>query len=349
MTSVLPVFRIGQRIFVHPVRPFAVGHRTVDALRVGQRRIALVGIRVVELGREIGITRISATDAQPQILVQIVVQLCIGEEGLLARHLVFVLARDDRVHHRGVVSVEFVVEQLLVERRGGGDDRPEGPRTVHQIRCIGIARRKSRRRGLAIGLVARIAGIDLEFGPTVELLGERDTSLILFIARTDDDTLLIGHRKRYGVLRLFRTAGHREVVHVERSVLEKFVLPVDPLPHVFVIFERAVQIVQIGIHARGLPFDLIADKIVGIHHLHLLGHVLEAVGSRVGDGGFALEAAVGLDDDDTVGTACSVDGRGGGILQHGQRSDVRHVDRRRGEILHRESVDDIQRRIALCQ
>ena len=116
MTAVFPVFCIGKRIFVHPVRTFAVQHRTVDALRVGQRRIALVGIGIVELGGEIGITCISAADAQPQVLVQIVIDLRIGEESLLARHLVFVLTRNDRVHHGRVVSVELIVEKLLVER-----------------------------------------------------------------------------------------------------------------------------------------------------------------------------------------------------------------------------------------
>ena len=65
------------------------------------------------------------------------------------------------------------------------------------------------------------------------------------------------------------------------------------------------------------------------------------------DGGFALLAAFGVDDDDAVGAARTVDGRCGGILQHVDRLDVGGVDRRGERPFGGESVDDVERGVAL--
>ena len=63
--------------------------------------------------------------------------------------------------------------------------------------------------------------------------------------------------------------------------------------------------------------------------------------------GFALVAALGVDDDDAVGAAGAVDGRGRGVLQHVDRLDVGGVDRRRERAFGGESVDDVERGVAL--
>ncbi len=278
--------------------------------------------------------------------MQVVIQLGIGDEGLLARDLVFVLARQDGVHRRGVVAVEIVVEKLLL-RVDIGDDRAVGPGAVHQVRGIGVARRQGGRRGLSVGLVAHVAGVDGHLGVLVQLLGQRDAALILLVSRVEDHALLVGHRKRNGILGLLRASGHREVVHVDGRVAEELVLPVDPLPHPLVVFERAVEVVQIGVNARRLALDLVHDEIVGVHHVHLLGHGLESVGSRVGDDGLALHTLFRLDDDDAVGAAGSVDGRRRSVFQHRDRGDVRRVDGGVREVLDRESVDDVERCVAL--
>ena len=62
---------------------------------------------------------------------------------------------------------------------------------------------------------------------------------------------------------------------------------------------------------------------------------------------FALGTAFGVDDDDAVGAAGSVDGRGRGVFQHVDRLDVGGVDRRGERSLGGESVDDVERGVAL--
>ncbi len=338
--AVLPVFRVGQRIFVHPVGPRGVQHRAVDSLGVGQHRIALVGLRVVEFGSQGRESRIAAADAQLQVLVEFVFQLRIGDERLLAGYLVFVLARQDRVHYRRVVAVEIVVEKFFIVRlsRNHGTERP---RAVHQIRSIGVARRERRRRGLSVGLVARIAGVHGQRRTFVQLLGKRQAALILLVARIDDYTVLARHRQRHRIFGL--------LVHVDRGIAEQFVLPVYAFAHAHVVFHRPVEVVQIGIYARRRALDLILHEFGRVHHLHFLGHRLESVGAVICDYRFAFLAFVGLDDNDTVGAAGTVDRRRRGILQHRKRGDVRRVDRRARKALHRESVDHIERRVALRQ
>ena len=120
---------------------------------------------------------------------------------------------------------------------------------------------------------------------------------------------------------------------------------------------RGVAETFVGVRALAI---VVLDELailVSVHHVELLRDGADgerAVVSHLRS--LVLAALLGGDDDDTVRTAATVDGRGRGVFQDGERLDVVRIDQRqrvvhtfRGIVVHRHTVDDNQRAVGGVQ
>ncbi len=106
-----------------------------------------------------------------------------------------------------------------------------------------------------------------------------------------------------------------------------------------VAFQAPVVVVvfRLGLHLLG---GVHVEVVVVVKIVFLLQG---EVGAEVDVHLSLLAGVLGGDDDDTIGSACTIDGRSGGVFQHVDRLDV--VDVEVGELaFHRQSVDDEQGR-----
>ena len=152
-------------------------------------------------------------------------------------------------------------------------------------------------------------------------------------------TFLVGVAKADAIGQEAQAAVDGEVMVVADGGLEDFVLPVGV----------GSAEGQGGFAAEAVLHVL--TELVAAKNVKFLRHGSDADATVVGD----LRAAVlatflGGDDDDTVGGTRTVDGSGGGILQHGEAGDVFRIDHCQGVgktlhafVVHGETVDDDER------
>ena len=198
-----------------------------------------------------------------------------------------------------------------------------GIEVVHGVehRCAGVAHRHA--------YVLAIHGIQAyrQVETVLQHLGRYQRAQVQAVhVRALDDALTVHIVERSHILGLGRAAGDRQVVVMADTRAEHLVLPVG-------IAVLVVGIVDI------VAADVAAD-IVGRGHVEGLGNLVEghvAVVAHVG--ALGLAAALGGDDDHTVGGLRAVDGRGRGVAEHVNRLDViggHHRDVHAGN-----TVDDI--------
>ena len=172
-------------------------------------------------------------------------------------------------------------------------------------------------------------------------------------ARAENDTLVLRLCQRDVELHLLRAAADVDVGGVvDGSLAHHLVLPV-------VGGQRAVHIKVVGVAEVGLeelrvagartvagvPLVLVFGKVGSVHQVERLRDVADAEAAVERHLHGALLGALRGDDDYTVTTLGTVDGRQRGIFQDINRGDVR-----RGnivDVVHLETVDDVERRVRL--
>ena len=114
----------------------------------------------------------------------------------------------------------------------------------------------------------------------------------------------------------------------------------------------AQSLVSIALLTTIVVLDELA-VLSSVHHIELLRNGTDGESAVVGNlRCLVLTAFLCGDDDDTVRTAATIDGRGRGVFQYGERLDVvrvhqcqRVVHTFRGVVVHRHAVDDNQRTV----
>ena len=266
------------------------------------------------------------------------------------------------------VALGAVVAQLQhgngVARGVGVGDR--GPLAVVVVRCTGQPLEVSAEVVETIGLDG-VCGIHAHCvahgtaGVTVAVLGvhelgvevhgqvvvkqrrvEVDSSRVALEARGLEDTLLVGVTHRHAIRQVAaHRAGHHHVVVVADGFAEDFVLPVG------VVFAQCLQ----GFGLAGVALVEVFHEssiLIAVHHVD--GFLLHAQrhATVVRHAGLLAAAAfLGGDDDDTVRTAATVDGRCRSVFQHVEALDILRVDNTQSvrhtldtRLVHGHTVDD---------
>ena len=336
-----------ERVFVRPARLVGPVDGAVDALAAGRAGVARVGFAAVELLAAAFVQDVAARGLERQVGGDLPRQRQVGVEVVHQRLAVFVLGGLHRVEAVVVRSVygfvEHRVEDVLPGRRYGA----VAPDRVHQP---ARRRRGGLRRGggHAVGRRARIVGVGVQREFFRDGQREVGLALVALEVRTDDDAVLVERREAHVVAQpLLVAARERDVVVLLESRAVELVLPVDARD-VAVVVERQ-SLAEIALVHRLLAdqFALKPDEFVGVHQVGLVGDLVQGERGAEVHRGLALVAAFGVDHDDAVGSARSVDGGRRSVFQHVDRLDVRGVDRRGERPFGRESVDDVERGVAL--
>ena len=156
------------------------------------------------------------------------------------------------------------------------------------------------------------------------------------------DTLLVGEAGRNAVREILKGAGDRDIMVMADGGAVDLALPIG--------IGSAKGIDRSLVHT-GVEIGDEAAELVPIHDLDgLLAHA-GGDSTIVGDLGSLVGAALlGRDDDDAVGTARSIDGGSGGVLQDVEALDIGRVDHRKevgktldSVVVHCQSVDNDER------
>lgn len=344
----------GQRVLVEQRLPRLVLRIAVDALD-DAGDLLRIGVLAVEEVFERGRVAVDAArNAQAQVLAEAVFAIDVGVEVALPVALLLVIEVEHRVvavapgGHLDNLGVLVGIEQIVdVAARDG----PVAPHVVHQRqRRLGVARRHAHRSSVLVG--PRVAGVESDLEVLRGLDIQSQTARHAVVTRLSDDALLPHVVERGGVLHALRTARERDRMVVHGRHLQDALLPVD-VGRVAVVLGRAgIQARGVGFEVAltgliGVDFELQFHELVGVHQRHAVGGVLQAERPLIAHLRAPLVAAARGDHDDAVGAAGAVNGRGGGILQHVDRHDVRRVERRGVETFERESVDHVERRTVL--
>ena len=263
----------------------------------------------------------------------------------------------------GVVILQFQHGERVGSVLGVGLSRPRGVAEGGTVRhvlivasgelAVGIAffkidgLRRVHGQGCANGTLVSIAvlrchvlGIEVHAEVVVEE-GRReiDGGSETFKAAGLERTFIVGVAEADAIGQEAQAAVDGEIVVVADGSLVDFVLPVG--------VGSAKR--QGGCAAEAFLHHL--TEFVAAEDVKLLGKRSDADTTVVGDLRTAVLAAfLGGDDDDTVGSARTVDGSGGSILQDGEAGDVFRIDHCQGVgktlhafVVHGETVDDDER------
>ena len=221
-----------------------------------------------------------------------------------------------------------------------------------RVHVIGHRHEVQLRRGVAVtgGLHLRVADRRSEMDVLVDLGGNLPAEGIAVEIGVDEDTLLIEVSGREVVGDLLRAAAVVDLVVLRNGRAENLVHPVRARNDRLGVLEiggNGHARILVGLLAQ-LGKLLAVEQIIG-----LLGGLERERGAETHLPRL-LAAALRRDEDHTVGTACTVDGRCRGILQHLDRLDIvraearERVDDQTLALGHRladqgHTVDDVQR------
>ena len=229
--------------------------------------------------------------------------------------------------------------------------RTIAPYVIEQVvhTRAGVLRRRS-----TLLVCTRVVDIEVD-AQLVLLYVCAHTTLNAVVVRVDNNTVLVEVRQRSVVADVLATTSYANVVALDRSWVENHVLPVV-LSDIAIILEcplLAIIFSDVRIDVIGccrINFVLELNEFVSVHHFHLLWYSLPAIAAVVSNLSLTGLSALCSDDDNTVGTTCTVDSRCRSILKNVERLDVVRVDAGcYRSILNWESVDDIERSVGLCQ
>ena len=231
---------------------------------------------------------------------------------------------------RGAVLLVLVVA-ATAERLNGCPAYGVGHDAVGGIRLVGV--------GTAVQTVERGIGetsVEVKRQPLVQVGIDLGADVVLLVARTHHDALLVVVVEADVELELFRAAADVGIVlRLMARASEDLVLPVAALngaPDVHIVVVAVV---------RRAELVLVEGVVVGRHDLHLLRNLLPTVGGVERHVGLALGTALRGDDDNAVGTAGTVDGRRRGVLQHVDALNLTRSDV--ADARYWEAVDDVER------
>ena len=150
---------------------------------------------------------------------------------------------------------------------------------------------------------------------------KREPSLIAVIAGIDNNAILPGIGERNLITALAGASAHGNAMLVYGSDAEKLVLPVLG-SGMSVIFESHAFVDKETLLVTRVELEHILHILIGVHHLHLPCDLLETYSAVVFHFRLSHLPLAGFNHDDTVGSAGTVNGRGGGILEDGERFDI---------------------------
>ena len=238
-----------------------------------------------------------------------------------------------RAHVGHTVTEAGVVVRLGSERLEGAVLVSVALAAVATVGCVVVADVQLQVEIVGQGLGALDRGIDAAEE------GVDDRTVIVHVAEVEQRAVTLGAR------------AHRQVVAVGDGGLQQVFLPVvRRFPCVLV-----VMVAVLGADAEVLQHVIVVGRVVvaGIaerelqvvqrieHVVDLRRGVLDLDIAVVGHAGLALKRTLGRHDDDACGTAATVDGRGGGVLQDVDALDL--VGRYVGEVIHRETIHEDER------
>ena len=320
----------------------------VDAVRAVGRGPGVL-LSVGEVRTESGV--------EPESLeaVDLIVDLCAADDRTAVGDVLLEVQQRDRV--RGSVALPSIRPCIVVERSAVSPPL-EIVREVGGIRgglvidALGRIHLGGGPDRVAVGILGsgvHSLGVEVDVEMVVkERRVEVDGSRSTLEIRSLQDTLLVGEADRYTVRKVLRSTGDSDVVVMADGGAVDLALPVG--------IGSSESIDRILVHTGIQVGDELAELIAG-HHVHeLLAHAGRD-GTVVGDLGSLVGAALlGRDDDDTVGSAGTVDGGCGSVLQDVEALDIGRIDH--GEevgqtldtvVVHCKTVDDDERVIGSVQ
>ena len=198
----------------------------------------------------------------------------------------------------GVVAVIAVVNAYQRFNRipfhGVRDDRVGG------VALVGVGTAVE-----SVQLGERQTSLEVQSQPLVQLGVQLGVDIVLRVTRALHDAFLVVVSEADVVLQLLRATVHVDVVLLlQASAAEYLILIVNTVNRL-----PDVEVVIVAVRPVGVKLILVVSIVVGVHGLNELRHLLPADGAVEVNLGLALVAALGGHDDDTVGTAGTVDGR----------------------------------------
>ena len=160
------------------------------------------------------------------------------------------------------------------------------------------------------------------------------------VFRAVDDTRLVEEPTSDGHIHLVRALRVHYIIVLGEACLELRLLPVGLVDILLLHLFRVVggRPVLAGIEISLL---VVAHEVGGRHHVDLPRHVRDAPRGGGVECRLTLLAAFCRDENDAIGTACTIDGGSRSILQHLHRFYLVGVDM--VHVVHNQTVDDIQR------
>ena len=168
-----------------------------------------------------------------------------------------------------------------------------------------------------------------------------DTQTVRLPLRADSDGLLVEHVARDEVFHFLRTTCHAQAIVLCQGGLRHEVHPVDA-------FRACAVGLQVGVGDDGGAAQLVQCRaiFVGIHQLILLAQGGNAEVGVQRYAGTSLRTALGGDEDDTIGSARTINGGRRSILQHFHRLDIVGIQSTQAAGRYH-AVNDVQRVAAL--
>ena len=170
----------------------------------------------------------------------------------------------------------------------------------------------------------RIRDVQTQLQPRLQVGIEVGANAEAIEVRTDDGTFLVHVVTRHVVAHLVGTALGAYLMLVLQGRLEDGVLPVGTLAEDGGV---AVGLVGLGDFALVHHVVIVFSELAQVHDVETFHLAVDGERAVVGELGLACLTALRGDEHNTIGTLCTVDGGGRGVLQDFHRHDVGRVQR----------------------